>query len=675
MAPDHLDPRPIVVEGDVVLSGCAGHRSAWKLYLSKPATIDGIFRSHVAGIWSFAILPPCFLLDAIMIRAVVALLIWMLLPAVAAAQAEKRVALVIGNSAYQHSPRLINPKNDATDIAAALKKLGFRVIEGFDLDKAASDRKVRDFAAALQGAEVGLFFFAGHGLQVAGQNYLVPVDAELKTASALDFEMVRVDVVQRAMEHETSTNVLFLDACRDNPLARNLARAMGTRSSEIGRGFAPVVSGVGTLVSFSTQPGNVALDGTGRNSPFAGALVKYLVTPKDDLSAILIDVRNDVMKETQNKQVPWEHSALRGRFYFNPAAQTAPSPQVAPARLSEAAEAWGAAERTTSVTALEAFIARYKDTFYAELARARIEELNKQKVAIAPPPQAKPADKAAPSPSCNGVETLVGDEKRCLRPGSGNWFKDCSECPLMVVVPAGSFMMGSPATEPERESWQNGTESPQLKVRISRPFAVGKFAITFDEWDACVAGGGCNGYRPADQDWGRGKRPVINVNWNDGKAYASWLSSKTGKSYRLLSEAEREYVTRAGTTTPFWWGSSISPTQVNYHGHATPYQGGGSKGEYRARTVPVDSFAANPWGLYNVHGNVWEWTEDCWNDNHSGNPGNGSARTSGDCGRRVLRGGSWVDIPLYLRSAYRNWNSADYRGYIIGFRLARTLGP
>ena len=183
------------------------------------------------------------------------------------AQAQKRVALIIGNSAYEHTPKLTNPRNDATDVAAALKALEFEIIGGFDLDKAAFDKKVRDFAAALQGAEVGLFFFAGHGLQVAGQNYLVPIDAQLTTTSALEFEMVRVDVIQRVMEQETNTNILFLDACRDNPLARNLARAMGTRSAEVGRGFAPLVSGVGSLISFATQPGNVALDGTGRNSP------------------------------------------------------------------------------------------------------------------------------------------------------------------------------------------------------------------------------------------------------------------------------------------------------------------------------------------------------------------------------------------------------------------------
>jgi uncharacterized caspase-like protein len=247
----------------------------------------------------------------------------------------------LGNSAYQHTPKLANPKNDATDMAVALRKLGFHVLEGFDLDKPSFDRKVRDLAIALQGANAGLFFFAGHGLQVAGHNYLVPVDAQISTVSALDFEMVRLDLVHRTMERETQTNILFLDACRDNPLARNLARAMGTRSTEIGRGLAAMESGVGTIISFSTQPGNVALDGNGRNSPFAGALVKHVSTSRDDLSAILIAVRNDVMAATQRRQVPWEHSALTGRFYFDPLLPQTPTPL----QSSEEERAWSAARR------------------------------------------------------------------------------------------------------------------------------------------------------------------------------------------------------------------------------------------------------------------------------------------------------------------------------------------
>ena len=328
-----------------------------------------------------------------MLRAVIALCVLVVLGSTAQA---KRVALVIGNSAYAHAGTLTNPKNDAADVAAALKKSGFEVIAAFDLDKASFDRKIRDFASALSGADAGLFFYAGHGMQVGGRNYLVPIDAELTTAEAVDFEMVQLDVIHRTMERQATTNIIFLDACRNNPLARNLARAMGTRSMEVARGLAPVESGVGTLISFSTQPGNVALDGSGRNSPFTAALVQRISSSTEDLSALLIDVRNDVRKVTDNKQVPWEHSALTGRFYFNQPAQSSmpeASTQMPRVRLSEAAEAWAAAKDTTSIAVLEEYVARYRDTFYAQLAQARIAELRGQEAATRQKTETpKPAD-------------------------------------------------------------------------------------------------------------------------------------------------------------------------------------------------------------------------------------------------------------------------------------------
>ena len=249
---------------------------------------------------------------------------------VPALAADKRVALVIGNSGYTHAADLGNPRNDAADIAAVLENNGFTVVIGLDLDKAAMNKTIRRFADALVGAEVGVFFYAGHGLQVGGQNYLVPIDAKLDDASGLDFELVRLDVVQRVMEGQAGTNILFLDACRNNPLTRNLARAMGTRAVGIGRGLAAIESGVGTLISFSTQPGNVALDGEGRNSPFTGALVKHIQTIGEDLSSILIKVRNDVMVATKEQQVPWEHTALRAKLYFTMLDPAAADPAVIP---------------------------------------------------------------------------------------------------------------------------------------------------------------------------------------------------------------------------------------------------------------------------------------------------------------------------------------------------------
>jgi uncharacterized caspase-like protein len=291
---------------------------------------------------------------------------------ISSASAEKRVALVIGNSAYQHTAKLANPKNDATDVAAALRTLGFEVVEGFDLDKTQMERRIRIFAAALNGADVGLFFYAGHGLQVSGQNYLIPTDAELTTPDALDFETVRLDLVQRTMERETPTNILFLDACRNNPLARNLARAMGTRSIDLRSGLAPVESGRGTLISFSTQPGNVALDGDGRNSPYAGSLVKQLATSTDDLTSMLLTVRKEVIASTRGRQVPWEHSALTDRLFFrvSPIAASPPTPPpsqtlspsplpvappVSPAENADAI-AWRQAQATDTIEAYTKYL-------------------------------------------------------------------------------------------------------------------------------------------------------------------------------------------------------------------------------------------------------------------------------------------------------------------------------
>ena len=263
------------------------------------------------------------------------------------AAAEKRVALVVGNSAYVHAAALPNPVNDAGDMAKALTEVGFEVILGLDLSKQALDGKVRDFARAIDKADVALFFYAGHGLQASGRNYLMPVDARLQSERDLDFEAVSIDFVLKQMELERDgkTNVVFLDACRDNPLARNLARTMGTRSASIGQGLAQVQTGVGTFIAYSTQPGNVALDGQGRNSPFTAALTKGLREPGRNLTSVMIDVRKDVLAATGGKQVPWDHSALTGDFYFQLAAApgtlpktAAPSPDAIQKRLRELEE-------------------------------------------------------------------------------------------------------------------------------------------------------------------------------------------------------------------------------------------------------------------------------------------------------------------------------------------------
>ena len=302
---------------------------------------------------------------------------------IAPSWAQKRVALVVGNADYVHAGKLANPKNDATDMAANLKSLGFDVILGTDLDKRGLDGKVREFARALETGDAGVFFYAGHGLQVAGQNYIIPVDAKLESERDLDFETVRLDFVLHQMElnRDTKTNIVFLDACRDNPLARNLARSMGTRSTSVGHGLAQVDAGVGTFVAFSTQPGNVALDGSGRNSPFASALTKRIKEPGRNLNAIMIDVRRDVLAATSGKQVPWDHSALTGDFFFDLANAATAAPKQAPSAASSGEDAAAMKER---IKKLEDELKRSADsTQGAELQRLKdqsqqIEEQNRE---------------------------------------------------------------------------------------------------------------------------------------------------------------------------------------------------------------------------------------------------------------------------------------------------------
>jgi formylglycine-generating enzyme required for sulfatase activity len=542
------------------------------------------------------------------------------------ALADKRVALVIGNSAYKSIPPLDNPAHDAKLMADTLRSLGFTLVGGgaqLDLDKTSFDSAVQSFGSLLQGADVGLFYYAGHGLQVRGANYLVPISANPTKEADVDFQMLDSNLVLRQMEGAgTKLNIVILDACRNNPFG-----GRGLRGA--GGGLAQMQAPEGTLISFATQPGNVAQDGAAGDSPYTIALAQTLRRPGLDIFQTFNEVGLAVMQATGDSQQPWVSSSpIRGDFYFaGPTLSALPPVSVDPCAALAASQ--------------------------------------------------------SPRPAC----PLSAAAERELKPKAS--FRECGKCPEMVVVAAGSFTMGSADSElvPIAAAYAKygivpgslttspplSSEGPQHKVTIARPVAVGGFPVTFNEWDACVDDGGCNGYRPADQGWGRSSRPVINVNWDDAQTYVAWLSRKTGKRYRLLNEAEREYIARAMTTTPFWWGSSFSTNQANYNGTRT--YGDQPTGENRKQTLSVASFSPNPWGFYQVNGNSYDWVEDCWHDDYFGAPVDGSAWTSENCNKHVVRGGAWSSAPWNLRSSFRGWFSTNARTNNLGFRVARTFTP
>lgn len=298
------------------------------------------------------------------------------------AQAERRVAFVIGNATYAHAGTLKNPKNDAEAIAKSLTGFGFDVVAGIDLTYDAMQRKILDFAQRLKGADVALLYYSGHGLQVNGRNYLVPVDAQLNSENDLELATVPLTSILSRMGSSAKTNLVFLDACRNNPLADNLAQSLGgTRSAKIGRGLARisipdrrglagVSTGVGTLIAFATQPGNVAYDGDGENSPFTTGLLKHMGAPGLGVEEMMQRVRVEVMYQTEDTQVPWSNSSLTENFIFN----DRPAEQGPDVNSVETAF-WYAAEKTDTKKNYQLYLERYPAGAHAVEARTRFAAL------------------------------------------------------------------------------------------------------------------------------------------------------------------------------------------------------------------------------------------------------------------------------------------------------------
>ena len=345
---------------------------------------------------------------------------------------QRRVALVIGNGAYLHTTFLPNAPNDGRAVAEMLRRLDFEVHEGIDLDRRRTEELIQRFSRSLRGADVGLFFYAGHGLQVAGSNYLVPTDAKLEDESDLDFEAIRLNIILNQLERQPRTNIVLLDACRDNPLARNLARSMGaSRSTAIGRGLARISGSIGTLIAYSTEPDNVALDGEGPNSPFTTALLQHMDTPGLEIRQMLTRVRQEVIQATDSQQVPWDHSSLTGDFFFNPPAADpvtppAPDPNVAvnpvptpgpnPGPTVDPATTelmmWETVQNITvaeqQVAALNLYLDTYPQGRFAQLAEIQIAALTSPTVTPDPPPDREITPIVPTGPTAADIERGLG---------------------------------------------------------------------------------------------------------------------------------------------------------------------------------------------------------------------------------------------------------------------------
>ena len=645
--------------------------------------------------------------------------------------AVERHALVIGNANYQSSP-LRNPLNDARDMAAALEGLGFQVQSLLDADAPEMEQAILDFGDRLRDGGVGLFYYAGHGVQAQGRNYLIPLQANISREIQLRHKAVDAGLVLDAMgAANNGLNIVILDACRDNPYADSF------RSSS--RGLARMDSPKGSLIAYATAPGDVAADGDGRNGLFTKHLLTALQQPGQLVELTFKDVVKGVSRESGGRQTPFITASITEDFYFRPASAPPPEPKSTPAIQSTSATIDGlsladwllvygsnpitiasldkvvayerqhggnAASRSYINKGLKVALANvdsaddlleYQGKFgYLPGAPAQIEVRLAELLAAGASRQdlirlrgqfpasatlrlqlageyhrAQLFDAAAGEyqswlgltdsshPQRKQVlEAMVAAREGRLLYKAGDIIQDCRQCPQMVYIPAGSFRMG------DIQGGGDSNEKPVHRVSV-KAFLMSATEVTFAQWDACAAAGGCS-YKPSDSGWGSGSRPVINVSWEDiTKQYIPWLNKKTGEQYRLPSEAEWEYAARAGSETKYSWGNSIGNNKANCDGCGSRWD--------NSQTAPVGSFAANAFGLYDMHGNVWEWTQDCWNGSYKDAPSDGTAWLSGNCGRRVLRGGSWNSYPDILRSANRSSNTTGNRFDNVGFRLARTL--
>ncbi len=510
----------------------------------------------------------------------------------------QRIALIIGNGAYANKEDVLpNPPNDADDMAKVLKQVGFEVMLFKNISLEAMENAIKDFGEKLNKGGTGLFYFAGHGVQYQGDNYLFPIGAmgSVSAAEHLRYKTVNVNYILGTMAAaRNNLNIVILDACRNNPFARSLFSKRGMKNRN---GLASMEVPSGTLIAYATRPNKTALDGTGgRNSPYVKYLKQELPKPGLSILEMLTNVRVAVKKATKNRQAPGFYSELDRKFCFvAPCGQSTLSPPVT----------------------------------------------------LVPPPPVTPVPPPVIPQTPIRPTTSAGKVFR-------DRLKDGTEGPEMVWIPAGSFRMG----DIQGGGYRN--ERPVHRVSITQRFAMGRYEVTFAEYDKFAEATGRE--KPSDSGWGRGNRPVINVSWHDATAYAEWLSEQTGQTYRLPTEAEWEYAARAGTTTKYWWGNQIGKNRA-------ACDACGSRWDNK-QTAPVGSFSPNQFGIYDTAGNVWEWTCSEYESKYSGQE-QLCVKNINKNSRLSLRGGSWFNGTSRMRSAYRNdWRPAN-RSAFLGFRVSR----
>ncbi len=564
--------------------------------------------------------------------------------AASAAPSGRLVALVIANGAYPDAP-LQNPLIDAGLVADSLKRIGFAVTVKTNVDLDGFEQALSDFAEASKGADVALFYFAGHGFSVAAdgiqQNLLMTTSSNFQAKSEIALRQggEPLDHVEETIIGRARATLIFIDACRNVP-------ALAHRGIS-SRGFAPLdpSSAEGAYVVLSTRQGKTAEDGeAGHGSPFARAVAATLPTAGLRIEDAAARIRKRVREETSDAQDP---DVVRSDLPEGGVVLmgSGGSPSTPVASLDPTTPPPGSPSKTVALI---------------------------ETTPAAVSPSALPPAPQAPTPPAAAVPVGPAPKVAANDPG-GEAFKECDECPEMVVVPAGKAVLGSPPGESGRQTF----EAQPHAVEIGKPFAVGRYAVTFAQWDACYAEGACGHRRLGDLDFGRGKRPAIFVTWTEAQLYVQWLKRKTGQPYRLLSESEWEYAARGCkslkcTNAPFWFGA-IKPEVAVYDSRRS--YDGSPRADPRLKTEPVDSGPANPFGLYNMLGNVRQWTQDCWNPTPTTVASNGAPVLSGDCSARATRGGSWADDPAKLRAAARDYEGIDEGSERIGFRVARDLGP